>query len=167
MSLSLRKPPPSLWLTLPALIGLGATGCADSRARPTGVEEFGPPTVTVSVTEPDRESVMPSDSTSLVVIEAIGEVRAIGYFIKVVSELDTVARARREFQETLVFVEAEFGVRIPALPTGAALEVRGVAEDAQAVRHLSEPVFVTVIECDLFPQACIVGRGVGGFRARR
>ena len=162
MSLSVRKPPPSLWLTLPALIGLGASGCDDSRERPTGVEEFGLPTVTVSVTEPVRESVLPSDSTSLVVIEAIGEVRAVEYFVKVVSQPDTIARARREFQETLVSVEVVFGFRIPALPTGTALEVRGVAEDAQAVRHLSEPVFVTVIECDLFPQACIVGRPVGG-----
>ncbi len=51
-------------------------------------------------------------------------------------------------------MEVTFEFRIPEVPTGTNLEVRGVAEDVEGERHRSDPVFLTVIDCDRFPLVC-------------
>jgi hypothetical protein len=148
-------------LLLAVLPGLVLAACDPSRDRPTGLDEPFAAAVTVRVTEPVRDAVIPSDSPQVVVVEAQGSVQAVGYTVVLLNSTDTIAQTLREFDETLEIVEVTFGLQVPNLQTGEHLEFRGVAEGAAGRRFLSEPVFAIVIECDLFPQACLVDRPVG------
>jgi hypothetical protein len=142
---------PSFFLS--ALGALALAGCDSPRERPTGLSAPLPAT-TVTVLKPETDDVVPSDSTAIVVIEAQGLVTAVELLLVRNALPDTLARERREFGEPVELAQEQFEVRIPAFVTGVHLEIRGVAEDAIGQRHFSKPVFVVVIECDVFPLAC-------------
>jgi hypothetical protein len=67
---------------------------------------------------------------------------------------DTLLWQRAEFEEPREDVEESFDVRIPKLETGAHLQIRGIAEDVLGERHVSQPVVVMVIDCEVYPIAC-------------
>lgn len=147
----LRSPHPFLVATL----CLAFTACEIARDRPSGPTDPLSGVITfVMITQPAGNSIVAADSAQVVIVQAEGEVRAVEYVLMRASSRDTVAGARRQFRTVLSSVAVPFGVRIPGLQTGERLEFRGVAEDAGGERYWSEPVRVTVVECDRFPEQC-------------
>ncbi len=134
-----------------AAVGLGA--CLSARERPTGLPPT-PPEISVAVVAPKMDDVVPSDSTTPVVIEARGPIVALEALMVRNALPDTIDRQRLSFPEPVDSALEEFELRVPALATGIHLEIRGIAEDEMGARHVSDPVVVTVIECDVFPLAC-------------
>jgi hypothetical protein len=142
---------PLCFASAAAAVGLGA--CESPRERPTGTAGP-PPTISVAVIVPEMDDVVPSDSTARVVIEARGPMVALEALMVRSALADTLDRQRRAFDGPVESAVEEFALRVPKLTTGVHLEIRGVAEDPSGGRHLSDPVVVTVIECDVFPLAC-------------
>jgi hypothetical protein len=138
----------------PAAIGvLALAGCETSRDRPTGLGQ--PlPTTYVAVVAPPKETAVAVDSTHTVVVEASGLITAVEFFLARANSSDTLALGRTEFSEPEEIVQVDFEVKIPWFETGTHLQFRGIAEDLIGQRHVSEPVVVMVIECDIFPLAC-------------
>ncbi len=135
-----------------AVIGLSG-GCETSRERPTAVGEDLPAT-SVAVASPVTQELVPSDSVVRVVVGATGFLQAVEYYLVRSAVRDTVGWDRREFTEPQDSVQVVFDVTIPEFRTGTQLEIRAVAENVIGERALSEPVYVMVIECDLYPIAC-------------
>lgn len=140
-------------LPLAAIGVLAPAGCETSRDRPTGFGQPLPATF-VAVVAPPKEASVAADSTHTVVIEASGLITAVEFFLARVNSSDTLALGRTEFTEPEEIVQVDFEVRIPRFETGTHLQFRGIAEDLIGQRHVSEPVVVFVIECDVFPLAC-------------
>lgn len=138
-------------LTLLGLVVLSA--CNAERDRPTGLSMPPPPT-NVNVLAPEHEASVKADSAAFIVVEATGLITALEVVITGVAISDTLAWQREEFNEARDSVEESFEVRIPKLETGSHLQIRGVAEDLLGQRHVSEPVIVIVIDCEVFPIAC-------------
>ena len=109
---------------------------------------------TVTVVEPETGSLAPANAKQSVVIHATGRVMAVEVVINRSAVSDILGRQRQEFREPQDEVEVEFSVRIPDLLTGIHLEIRGVAEDSDGQQHMSVPVTVLVIECDIYEIAC-------------
>lgn len=127
--------------------------CDTDRERPTGPNSA-LTTVAVEVAHPGPNGVVPSDSTTVVVIRATGLVSAIGYSLLTNSTHEEISRAREALEQPVTEVVADFTVQIPDFPTGTHLEVYGVAEDAVGGSHFTGPTFVIVVECDRFELAC-------------
>ncbi len=140
-------------LPLAAIGVLASAGCETSRDRPTGLGKPLPATF-VAVVSPLKEASVAADSTHIVVIEASGLITAVEFFLARVNSSDTLALGRIEFSEPEEIVQVDFDVRMPRFETGTHLEIRGIAEDLIGRRHVSEPVVVFVIECEVFPLAC-------------
>jgi len=139
------------WLTL---VGLWVyAGCDPARERPMAPALLLEPT-TVTVVEPETGALAPANAKQSVVILATGRVTAVEVLINRSAVSDILGRQRQEFREPQEEVEVEFTVRIPDMLTGTHLEIRGVAEDSDGQQHISIPVTVLVIECDIFEIAC-------------
>jgi|GEM_PF-3446074 len=136
-----------------AVVSLSSGGCESPRARPTAA---GPPlpATSVAVASPVTDALVPSDSVVRVVVGASGLLQAVEYFLVRPAVRDTLGWDRQEFTQPQDSVRVVFQVPIPDLITGAQLEIRAVAENVIGERELSEPVYVLVIECDLYPFAC-------------
>ncbi len=128
-------------------------GCETVRDRPTGASQPLPAT-TIAVTAPRSQQFVPADSTTIVVIEGQGLIKAVEVVFTLNTLPDTLAIDGRVFDTPLETVDLVFGMRVPKLQTGAQIQVQAVAEDIAGGRHLSEPVIVVVIECDVFPLTC-------------
>ncbi len=127
--------------------------CDTARDRPTGVSRPLPAT-TIAVTAPRSQQLVPADSTTIVVVEGQGLIQAVDVVLTRNTFPDTLAVDRQVFDTPLETFELVFEIRVPKLQTGAQIQVRAVAEDIAGGRHLSEPVVVVVIECDVFPTTC-------------
>lgn len=137
-----------------ALLGLVVLGACDAeRDRPTGLSIPAPPT-DVNVLAPEHEASVKADSAAFIVVEATGLITALEVVVTGAASSDTLAWQREEFEEARDSVEEAFEVRIPKLETGSHLQIRGVAEDLLGQRHVSQPVIVIVIDCEVFPIAC-------------
>lgn len=128
-------------------------GCETSRERPTAVAGDLPPT-SVAVASPATQAIVPSDSVVQVVVGARGFLQAVEYSLVRLAVRDTVGWDRQEFTEPQDSVRVVFYATIPSFKTGTQLEIRAVAENVIGERELSEPVYVIVIECDVYPLAC-------------
>lgn len=128
-------------------------GCDSARERPMAPGLLLDPT-TVTVVAPQTGSLAPANAKQSVVIRATGRVIAVEVVINRSAVSDVLGRQRQEFGEPQDEVEVEFAVRIPDLATGIHLDIRGVAEDTDGGRHMSVPVTVLVIECDIYEIAC-------------
>lgn len=138
---------------LTSLALLLTVACDSPRDRPTGLA--GPlPATSVEVVEPENDQIIPSDSLTLVVVEAAGSIQAIDLVVKRVSRPDTILKRLTRFETLQPSVRVEIEFDVPHLLTGVHLEIRAVAVDAIGDRHESAPVFVQIIECDVFPLAC-------------
>ncbi len=148
----LRTWPPGLAILLTGLFSLSA--CETARDRPTGLTQ--PlPTTTIAVVAPRSQQFVPADSTAIVVVEGSGLIQAVEVVLTLNTLPDTLAIEREAFDTPRETVELVFGIHIPGrLRTGAELQVQAVAEDIVGDRHLSVPVVVVVIECDVFPVTC-------------
>lgn len=69
-------------------------------------------------------------------------------------ENDEILKKLTRFETLQPSVHLEIEFDVPHLLTGVHLEIRAVAIDAIGDRHQSAPVFVQIIECDVFPLAC-------------
>lgn len=127
--------------------------CETTRDRPTGLSEPLPAT-TIAVIAPRSQQFVPADSTTIVVVEGAGLIRAVEVILTLNTLPDTLELERRDFDTPLETVELVFGIRIPGLQTGAQVQFQAVAEDITGSRHLSEPVVAVVIECNVFPITC-------------
>lgn len=127
--------------------------CVTERDRPSGPEIEVPPT-SVSVVDPADDRVVGADSLVSLTIQATGLIQAVAYEANWMSRSDTTARERRELGSPQMEVRVSFEFRVPAIPNGTNVEVRGVAEDTRGELHRSEPVFLQVIDCDQFPLVC-------------
>ena len=140
-------------LVLVLLGGIALAACDASRDRPTGLS--GPPPVTsVIVLAPEHEAAVKADSAAFIVIQATGMVTAVEFVLTWTVSSATIDAQRVEFDVAQEEVEETFEVRIPALETGSYLRIQGVAEDFIGQRHLSQPVVVVVVDCEMSPLAC-------------
>jgi hypothetical protein len=143
--------------TVAYLLGVGGIGliaCQGSRDRPTGLDGEIPET-TVLIVSPANDTQLPSDSVSTVALEASGLLQAVEVLvIRRAPVVDTIFNDRMEFEGPRSFVEEAFTVTLPSLVTGTPIEIRGVAENVLGARRFSKPVFVTAVECDIFPVTC-------------
>ena len=143
----------ALPLVLASLCWVVLGGCDASRDRPTGLT--GPPPATnVSVLAPEHQTSVKADSAAFIVVEATGLITAVECVLTGAASSDTLAWKRMEFAEPQETVQEVFEVRIPGLETGSHLQILGVAEDLVGQRHVSRPVVVMVIDCEVFPIAC-------------
>lgn len=133
------------------LVVLGA--CDTVRDRPTGLN-MPTPATDVTVLAPEHEASVKADSAAFIVVEATGLITALEVVVTGTAASDTLARQREQFNEPRESVEESFQVRIPKLETGSHLQIRGVAEDFVGQRHVSQPVVVIVIDCEVYPIAC-------------
>ncbi len=129
------------------------SGCDASRDRPTGLTAP-PPATNVSVLAPEHEATVKADSVAFIVVQATGLITAVEFVLTGTASSDTLAWQRVEFNEPQETVEEVFEVRVPGLETGSHLQIRGVAEDLAGQRHVSRPVVVIVIDCEVYPIAC-------------
>ena len=135
-----------------ALITLTLAGCETNRVRPTGPE--GTVQTTVEVLTPPPLGVVPADSFTTVVVRATGLVQAVEYALITNARRELISSERLEIDPPVTEISVDFSVPIPAFASGTNLEVQGFAEDILGTLHSSEPVFVTVIECDGLTPAC-------------
>ncbi len=134
------------------LVCVCLAACESPRGRPVG---FGVQAETfVAVRSPEPDALVAADSSLQIVVEALGDVRAVEYSIVRAALPETLALGRRLFEVSLDSVVVVFVARMPQLETGTGLELRGAAEDALGGRVLSEPIYAIAIECDQFPRAC-------------
>ena len=136
-----------------ALALLVTAACDTQRDRPLGPAAVTPPT-TVIVAAPPTDAVVGADSLVDIVVVARGAIDAVEFFAVRIGLPDTVGQEREDLNPRRDSVLATFTLQVPNLPTGVNLEIRGVAEDAAQDRHLSEPVFVTVIDCERYVFIC-------------
>lgn len=136
-----------------AVVSVSSGGCESPRSRPTAAGSPLPAT-SVAVASPVTEALVPSDSVVRVVVGATGLLQAVEYFLVRSAVRDTLGWDRQEFTQPQDSVRVVFQVPIPDLKTGTQLEIRAVAENVIGERELSAPVYVLVIECDLYPLAC-------------
>lgn len=140
-------------LILASLLWVAFAACDAERDRPTGLSAP-PPTTDVIVLAPEQEAAVKADSTAFIVIKATGLITAVEVVVTGAAARDTVLWRRASFGEPRDSVEKAFDVKVPKLETGSHLQIRGVAEDVVGQRHVSQPVVVIVIDCDVFPIAC-------------
>ncbi len=131
---------------------VSAAACDPARDRPTGLTAPLPPT-TVSVVAPQSQQAVPADSITVVQVKAEGLLQAVELVVTKNAQPDTVAFERRDFASPQESVDLFFDIRVPS-ENGTQLEFRAIAEDVAGGRHSSVPVFVVVIDCDVFPVAC-------------
>jgi hypothetical protein len=130
--------------------------CATARERPTGIDEeqLSSEVSSIEVIAPAPESTVPSDDQFVAAVEAFGRIAALEVVVKRVALADTLFQERRTYDPPEIELALSFDIPVPDLVTGVYLEVFGVVEDHRGERILSVPVFVMVVECDLFPDAC-------------
>lgn len=140
-------------LVMTSLLWAAVAACDAERDRPTGLSAP-PPTTDVSVLSPEQEAAVKADSATFIVIKATGLITAVEVVVTGAAARDTLLWRRASFEEPRDTVQEAFDVKVPKLETGSHLQIRGVAEDVVGQRHVSQPVVVIVIDCDVFPIAC-------------
>lgn len=134
------------------LLSLGA--CDTARERPTSPAPPVPATI-INVIAPQPQQLVPLDSTAFVVVQAQGLLQAVEVVLTAHTLPDTLGFERRAFETPQETVELTFSFLIPdRVLSGTQVRVQAVAEDLAGSRHLSEPVVVVAIDCDLFVIAC-------------